>query len=249
MFALDGAVSVVTGASQGIGAAVVDRFVAAGATVVGVDVQEASAGHDHHVVDVARDEQVRAAIARVHERYGRIDVVVNNAGVALGDSDIVGDSDAAYLRAYRVNVLGAVHVIRAAVEAMPAGSSIVNVASVAALMGSPRLGGYAASKAALMSLTRTAAVELAPRSIRVNAIAPGGTDTAMLEGGAATAAERSWIAAAVPLPRLIAPAEVAASVHFLASPDAAMITGQCLVIDGGATLGPSVPLLDLLQGR
>jgi NAD(P)-dependent dehydrogenase (short-subunit alcohol dehydrogenase family) len=253
MFSLDAKVVVVTGAAAGIGAATADRLSAAGALVVGVDTAPFDAVTQElcaavYEGDVAREERVREIAAEIVARLGRIDGLVNNAGVSTSDRAVVDDTDAAYLRAYRVNVLGAAHWIRAVASSMPQGSSIVNIASLSALMGAPGLGAYASSKAALVELTRTAALELASSGIRVNAVAPSGVDTAMLAGDSTVVAdERAWIAQAVPMPRLIRPDEVAAMTHYLLADESAMVTGQCLVIDGGASAGPARSLFALVR--
>jgi NAD(P)-dependent dehydrogenase (short-subunit alcohol dehydrogenase family) len=200
------------------------------------------------VTDVAKDDQVRAAVDAAMQQFGRLDGVVNNAGISPSDRDIVEDSDAAYLRAYRVNVLGALHVTKAASPYLTHGSSVVNIASLSGLMGAPGLGAYAASKAALIEWTRTAALELAGRGIRVNAIAPSGVDTRMLSGDSdVVRRERAWIDAAAAIPRLITPDEVAACVHFLLAHESSAVTGQCLVVDGGIGAGPTPALLDQLD--
>lgn len=251
VFSLDAKVAVVTGAAAGIGAATASRLQRAGALVIGIDIvpftDDARAScATVHIGDVAREDQMREVIASVVAEFDRIDVLVNNAGISPSDRLVVDDSDAAYLRAFRVNVLGAAHLIRIAVPAMASGSAIVNVSSLSGHFGAAGLGAYASSKAALLELTRTAALELGGDGIRVNAVAPSGVDTAMLAGqSAVVAAERAWIAQTVPIPRLVRADEVAALIHYLVSDEAAMVTGQSLVIDGGASAGPSVSLLDL----
>jgi NAD(P)-dependent dehydrogenase (short-subunit alcohol dehydrogenase family) len=253
MFSLDAKVVVVTGAAAGIGAATAERLSSAGAVVIGIDTAPFDAATQAHCAavydgDVAREERIREIVAEAVARFGRLDGLVNNAGVSPSDRTIIDDSDAAYLRAYRVNVLGAAHLMRAVAPSMPVGSAIVNIASLSALLGAPSLGAYASSKAALVGLTRTAALELAPAGVRVNAIAPSGVDTAMLSGESVVVNdERAWIAQAVPMPRLIRPDEVAALVHYLLADESAMVTGQCLVIDGGASVGPALSLFDLVR--
>lgn len=251
VFDLDGKVIVVTGAAAGIGAAIASRCAAAGAVAIGLDINpfddaERAVLADAHHVDVAREDEVRTVVDVVAQKHGRIDAVVNNAGVSVSDRDIMDDSDASYLRAFRVNVLGSMHVLRATVPAMPAGSAVVNIASLSAFLGIARMGAYAASKAALVELTRTAAVELAPNGIRVNAIAPSAVDTDMLSGDSPlVVAERAWANQATPAARLIRPDEVAAMTHYLVSDEAAMVNGQCLIMDGGASAGPALSILNL----
>jgi 3alpha(or 20beta)-hydroxysteroid dehydrogenase len=253
MFSLDAKVVVVTGAAAGIGAATAERLAAAGATVIGIDIAPFGAATQEQCAavyegDVAREERVREIAADVVARFGRIDGLVNNAGVSPSDRAVIDDSDAALLRAYRVNVLGAAHLMRAVAPAMPPGSAIVNIASLSALLGAPSLSAYASSKAALVELTRTVALELAPAGIRANAVAPSGVDTAMLSGASEVVSdERAWIAHAVPIARLIRPDEVAAMVHYLLADESAMVTGQCLVIDGGASAGPALSLFELVR--
>lgn len=253
MFSLDGSVVLITGAAAGIGAATAQRVARAGATVIGLDVEPlpesvARECAESYLADVAKDDEVRAVVADVIGRFGRIDAVVNNAGISPSDQSIIEDSDAAYLRAFRVNVLGAVHLIRAAAPVMARGGAIVNVASISALVGAPGLGAYASSKAALVELSRTAALELAEQGVRVNAIAPSGVDTKMLAGERLSVRqERAWIAQSAAVPRLIAAEEVAATIHFLIAPESVAITGQCVAIDGGILAGPTPRLLDVLD--
>jgi 3-oxoacyl-[acyl-carrier protein] reductase len=135
--------------------------------------------------------------------------------------------------------------LRAARVMMLRGGSVINISSIAARLGAPGYGQYAASKAAVESLTRTAALELAPRDIRVNAIAPGTIETAMVPPDHP---ERKIIAAFCPLGRPGAPEDVAALAHFLASSESAYITGQVFVVDGGMTAGLGVRALELAIG-
>lgn len=250
MFDLEGRVAVITGAASGIGDAIAVRFAAAGAHVVMIDVVDASPRAEELrgafiACDVSREDQVARVVTATVARYGRVDILVNNAGVAVSDKSMIEDSDAAYLRAFRVNTLGAVHGIRCVVPAMINGGSIINISSLSAVIGAPLLGAYAASKAALGEVTRTAALELGDRGIRVNAVAPSAVATAMYEGDdEALRREKAWIGRAGAFPRACEPAEVAAVAHFLASDDCRMITGQTIVVDGGLSVGPSLRLLN-----
>lgn len=251
-FDLTGKVAMVTGAASGIGAAIVTRLHSAGAQVVLADLIDASvraAELDGLFIacDVAREDQVAVAVERAVARFGRIDVLINNAGVAVSDKSILDDSDAAYLRAFRVNTLGAVHGIRQVAPVMTAGGSIVNISSLSAVIGAPLLGAYAASKAALSEVTRTSALELSGAGIRVNAVAPSAVSTSMYDGDdQALRRERAWVEFAGAAPRAAEPSEIAAVVHFLASDDCRMITGQTIVVDGGLSVGPSMAMLDSL---
>jgi 3alpha(or 20beta)-hydroxysteroid dehydrogenase len=252
LFDLDGRIAIVTGAASGIGDAIAERFAAAGAHVVMIDVVDATQradelGASFLTCDVSREDQVAEVVRHTVSRFGRVDVLVNNAGVAVSDKSVIEDSDAAYLRAFRVNTLGAVHGIRCVVPAMIEGGSIINISSLSAVIGAPLLGAYAASKAALGEVTRTSALELGNRGIRVNAVAPSAVATAMYDGDdEALRREKAWIARAGAFARACEPREIAAVVHFLASDDCRMITGQTIVVDGGLSAGPSLGLLNSL---
>ena len=254
-FSLNGKVALVTGAASGIGRATSIRLASAGARVVLLDLVDASAlagDLDGLFIecDVARDNQVFAAVQETISVFGRIDILVNNAGVAVSNELIIDDSDAAYLRSFRVNTLGAVHCIRHVTPVMNRGGSIITISSLSTLLGAPLMGAYAASKSALTAITRTSALELAPQGIRVNEIAPSVVRTAMNEAnGDFVQRELAWVQSYGANPRLVEPEEVAAVVHFLASDDCQMITGQTIVVDGGLTTGPGMTFLDSLVGE
>ncbi|MBE0528460.1 MAG: SDR family oxidoreductase, partial [Thermoleophilia bacterium] len=183
------------------------------------------------------------------ERHGRLDVLVNNAGLDYSGVDVL-ESDLGFSRrVMEVNFFGCFLMLRAAAKAMmgaadtqtgPTAGAVVNVASRAGVVGVPSMAMYGASKAALISLTRTAALELAPR-IRVNAVAPGATETPMMrtwiDEQDDPAAFASALAATVPLGRLAQPREIADAVLFLASDEASHVTGVVLSVDGGYTTG------------
>jgi len=241
MFSIDGKVAVITGAASGIGLATARRFAAAGAWVVLADVNEAShiaaqIGADFVRTDVSREEEVEALMQRAAKSLGRIDVVINNAGFGTTPNLLVSAPATDFERSFQVNTMGVVFGIKHAVPHMTNGGSIVNTASVAGVQGAVSYSAYSASKAAIINITQTAALELAPLAIRVNCVCPGTVNTPMAykEGVEAELAIAHKI---MPLGRLCEPEEVAALFHFLASDDAAFISGQAICIDGAMTAG------------
>ncbi|MDO7842190.1 SDR family NAD(P)-dependent oxidoreductase [Sphingomonas immobilis] len=239
---LAGETAIVTGAGAGIGRATAVLLARAGAFVVAADRDLAAAeatvaamgAGQALALDVADADAVRAAIAAVHDARGRIDILVNNAGVypmvALDQLDA-----ATWTRTLGINLLGASAAMQAAAAVMTAGARIVNISSIDSLRPSaPGLGHYGASKAALNALTRSAAVELGPRGIRVNALLPGVIAT---EGTSGSPPEyRQPFIDRAPARRLGAPDDIARAVLFLAGPLAAFVHGQQLVADGGLTI-------------
>jgi meso-butanediol dehydrogenase/(S,S)-butanediol dehydrogenase/diacetyl reductase len=240
-------VVVVTGATAGIGTVTAQRLAAEGATLVLTGRNRDSAETllaelgDERTTFVAGDVRERATADRVVgaalERHGRVDVLVNNAAVDhTGD---VLETPIEEVRAlFDVNVFGAIQMLQAAGRAMRGrGGAIVNVTSRLASIGVPTMAMYSAAKGALHSLTRGAAVELAPEGIRVNAVAPGMTRTPLFEAWADAEGGEvvARAAAAIPQRRFGTPEEVAAAIAFLASDEAAHITGISLPVDGGYT--------------
>lgn len=249
MFSLQGKVAVVTGGGSGIGLATARRFVEAGAAVVIANRSDSSEiarsmGATYLRADVAKEKDVKALMEAVAERHGRIDVLVNNAGTFRAGS-IVDPGTEIYDLQFAVNTYGVLYGIRHAVPHMTGGGSVINVSSIAGLVGLPTYGAYSASKAAVINLTKTAAVELASRRIRVNCVCPGTIDTPMAQYPGAEA-EVIVIETAAPLGRLGRPEEVAALIHFLASDDCSYITGESVVVDGGLNGCYSIPLLETI---
>jgi len=237
-----GRTAIITGYTRGIGAATARRFADEGANLVLVarsrtdlDLPGDRVVVEGSVTDAAIAEgAARAAI----ERFGSVDVLVNNAGVDF-TSDLLATEEADVRRVFDVNFFGALLMLQAAARAMTSGGSIVNVSSRLASIGVATMTVYGASKGALLSLTRGAAIELAGRGIRVNAVAPGMTATRLFEewlsdqpdpGG-----ERAAVEGTIPQGRVGTPGDVAAAIAFLASDDASHITGASLPVDGGYT--------------
>lgn len=248
MFDLTGKIAIVTGAASGIGTAITQRFIAAGARVLAADIADAGAdveawGCSFKRTDVSDADQVAALCQEAVDRFGGLDIMVNNAGIAKGR--ILAESEAAGSeRFWRVHILGAQNGIREATARMKPGGAIVNISSITAVRGFVTWGEYAATKAGIISLTQTAAVEYGPAGIRVNCIAPGIIDTPMAMNEAPDMVARN-AAVFTQLGRIGRPEELAAAVHFVASDDASYITGQTLLVDGGWSAGPSIKGIEL----
>ncbi|WP_351226903.1 SDR family NAD(P)-dependent oxidoreductase [Streptomyces sp. NPDC002133] len=249
---LDGRVVVITGASRGQGEQEARLFAAEGAKVVLGDVLddqgEALAkelGEDsakYVRLDVTREADWAAAVATAKEAFGRIDGLVNNAGI-LRFNELVSTPLEEFQQIVQVNQVGCFLGIRNVAPEIEAagGGTIVNTASYTALTGMAGVGAYAATKHAVLGLTRVAAVELAPRKIRVNAVCPGAVDTPMsMPEGVDRAAVDELYRKVVPLGRVGQPEEVARLALFLSSDDSSYITGQPFVIDGGWLAGVSI---------
>ncbi|MCC6718163.1 MAG: SDR family oxidoreductase [Acetobacteraceae bacterium] len=230
--------AVVTGGARGIGLAIARRLVAEGFAVVAASrtpVSDLPAGMTHARLDVTD----RAAVAALFAGLGKLDLLVNNAGLAGGQGSDAGDDadDALWHAILATNLTGAWYCSRAALARLPARTGrIVNIASVLGLRGVADQPAYVAAKHGLVGLTRAMAMQAAPRGITVNAICPGWVDTAMAARRYAeigiTAAQA---AAGIPTGRVASPAEVADIVAFLAGPGAGSITGQAIAVDGGSS--------------
>jgi len=244
-----GSTAVVTGGAQGIGRACAERLAAEGARVALLDIDpahaeataaelSASAARSAGVAcDVSSADSVADAFAQVHERFGRLDLLVNNAGVA-----IVGRTDtfpeASWDRVLDTLLKGTFLCSQQAGRAMieQRSGTIVNVASMMGVTTFPNRAAYCSAKAGVVALTRVTANEWAPHGIRVNAVAPGYIRTPLIEQQiAAGAHEPDRIEEWTPLARMGTPEEVASAVRFLASDEAGFVTGHTLVIDGGFT--------------
>jgi len=235
---LEEKVIVVTGGARGIGEAIVRRAVADGARAVVADPSdpESPLERTRYVhCDVSDRASVEAFFASITDHEGGVDILVNNAGIQRVGLTETFDPRV-WEQVIQTHLMGTFHCSAQAIGSMRqrGGGSIVQIASVAGLIALPGRGPYSAAKAAMMSLTRVMAVEVAALGIRVNAVAPGSTRTALVEQGLRDGSIRlESLLSEIPLGRLATPDEIAGTVLFLASPDAAYITGQTIVVDGG----------------
>lgn len=241
---LDGKVAIVTGGGSGIGKATAICFASEGARVIVADVT----GAEEHVatgmggtlipmhVDVSKSADVQAMVQAAKARFGRLDVLFNNAGIEGQQAPTADCTEENFNRVMAINVGGVFFGMKYGIPLMLAGGggSIINTASVAGLVGFPGIPAYCASKGAVIQLTKTAALEYATQNIRVNAICPGVIWTPMVErftGGREDA--KAQFTALEPVGRMGTPEEVAAMALYLASDESAFVTGAALPIDGG----------------
>lgn len=226
---------VITGAARGIGAAIAAEFVAHDHDVVAFDLSdpaEPQEGVSYRRVDVSDPASVADAFAA----FEHLDVLVNNAGIQR--VGLVGQQPVEeWLSVISTNLIGYYLCASQAVPRMPRGGAVVSIASTAAFVGLPGRSAYSAAKAGVLGLSRTMAVELAGREIRVNAVCPGFTRTAFVQQGIDDGSlNLEWMMRRVPWGRMAEPTEIADAVYFLCSEKAAYVTGQALIVDGGWTI-------------
>lgn len=233
-------VAVVTGGASGIGDSIARQLQARGAQVAVLDLDPSAAAEGSLGVqcDVSDDASVRAAIAAVAAKFGRLDIVVNNAGIGA-QGTVEDNEDDEWHRAWDINVLGMVRVSRAALPLLRESPSaaIVNTCSIAATAGLPQRALYSATKGAVLSLTQAMAADHLREGIRVNCVNPGTADTPwvgrLLDTAPDPAAERAALNARQPHGRLVSSDEVARAVLYLASPLSGSTAGTSIAVDGG----------------
>jgi NAD(P)-dependent dehydrogenase (short-subunit alcohol dehydrogenase family) len=246
---LDGKVALITGGGVGMGEAIAKRFAQEGAAVVLTgrrkEMLEKVAGditnHKGRAIAVAgsvTDEpHARSAVDQALRTYGKLDILVNNAGVGAFGKTLHETDDATWNEMLAVNLTGVFRMTRAAIPAMlkAGGGSIVNISSVASLVGIPLLAAYAAAKGGLDSLTRSIAMDYAKQGIRCNSVCPGLVDTPMAAPLINDPEKMAWVMAMYPLGRPGKPEEIASLVLYLASDESTWVTGAVYPIDGGMT--------------
>ena len=244
---LEGKVAIVTGASKGIGAAIAKSLAAEGAAVV-VNYSASQEGADRVVAEITRqggkaiavqadlskEPEIRRLFAETKKAFGRLDVLVNNAGI-YEFLPVEAVTEGHFHKHFDLNVLGLLLASREAAKLFgPEGGSIINISSIASTITAPNSSVYSATKAAVDAVTKSLAKELGPRHIRVNAINPGMVETEGYRASGMPESEfRSQLLARTPLGRVGRPEDIAPVAVFFASPDAAWITGETLAVGGG----------------
>jgi 3alpha(or 20beta)-hydroxysteroid dehydrogenase len=251
MFSLKGKVAVITGGASGIGKATALRFSKAGAKVVLADIQDAGdvakeAGGIYVRTDVTKEGEVKALMEKAVSECGKLDIVCNNVGVDFG-APIEEMKEEDFDRIMNINAKSVLWGVKHAAPRMSDGGSIINTSSLAGLIGFPEYTAYCSSKFAIVGISKTAALELAPRRIRVNCVCPGSVDTPMMQVESAQA-ELALVPYLYPLGRMSTAEEIAALFHYLASDESAIMTGLAIPIDGGYSAGFGLQLIEPLLG-
>jgi len=242
---LEGKIAIVTGAGQGIGRGIAEKLAAEGAAVVVTDLNETTAKETAEAVhgvgiqaDVTSRESVEAMVTQVHRQFGRIDVLVNNAGWDKA-SPFVDSDPADWDRVIAINLYGVLHTCKAVMPIMAeqGGGSVVNLASDAGRVGSSGEAVYSAAKGGVIAFTKAIAREMARHQVNANAVCPGPTDTALFASmGGDNPKLREALTKAIPFRRLAQPSDLANVVAFLASDEASYVTGQTVSVSGGLTM-------------
>jgi NAD(P)-dependent dehydrogenase (short-subunit alcohol dehydrogenase family) len=242
MFELTGQTAIVTGAATGIGEAIAHRLARAGATLAVADLNAEGAqavassiggGSFGVAIDISRSDSVNQAVADVLKRRGQIDILVNNAGLGGKAAPLWEQTDEDWQRIIAVNMTGVFNCCRAVITHMRSRKygRIVSIASIAGKEGNPNMTGYSATKAAVIGFTKSLAKEVALDGICVNSVAPAVIRTNILDQ--LTPAQIDYMTERIPMRRTGTTEEIAAVVHFLASPDCSFVTGQCYDASGG----------------
>lgn len=240
-FSLRDKVAIVTGGASGIGRAIAQRFSQAGAKVVIADVCDAAKSADeiggkYLRTDVSIESEVAGVIDAVVAEFGRLDIMVNNAGIQPLGVDFSGVTEMLLAKAFQINVNGVAYGIKHAARVMKNGGRIINTASFVGLIGVPKAAVYGPTRAAVVQLTKLGAMELAGKGVTVNCVCPGTARTpAVLD--IPDNPEIPFVEKRTPLGRLAEPEEIAAAFHFLASDEASYLTGAIIPVDGGITAG------------
>lgn len=250
-FSIKDKVAVVTGAGSGLGYATAKRFVDAGAKVIMADINEktgelaAQLSARFIQTDVSKEDQVERLMKDAANYGGLLDIVVNNAGIISPEELLADTNPQTFQRLMDVNLMGVVYGIKYGQKYMKDGGVILNTASNSANGDYAGYGAYIASKSAVVGVTKAAAIELAPRGIRVNCICPNTIDTPMAYADGCET-ELLVMKIQTPLARMCQPEEAAALYHFLAADDCKYITGEDIYIDGGLKAGPANQMIEAI---
>ena len=243
-FSLKNKIAFITGGCSGIGLAIAKRYTEAGAKVIIADRQEGKAigeeiGAIYYKMDVTNEQQVLEVMERVDKEVGKLDILVNNAGIGDLPGPIVDAATKNWRRIFEVNVFGVLYGIKYGAPIINKGGVIINTASQAAFTKIGGMEPYSASKAAVVSITQTAALELAERQIRVNAVCPSNTKTPMMKASEDAAISEKLSQVFSPSGKAAEVSDIMGLYHFLASDASQYINGQSIIADGGWTAGVS----------